>query len=44
MADEGGVFADDDDADGVGEVAIEDALVDAVVEDLFDLRGCWVGG
>ena len=44
VASERGVLADDDDADGVGEVAVEDALVDAVVEDLFDLGGCWVGG
>lgn len=44
VADEGGVFADDDDADGVGEVAVEETLVDAVVEDLFDLTGGWVRG
>ena len=44
VAAEGGGGAGDDDADVVGEMAVEDAWVDAAVEDLFDLGGCWVRG
>ena len=44
VASEWEVLVHDSDADGVGEVAVEDLLVDAVGEDFFNLVGCWIGG
>ena len=43
-AERGIVLAGDDDVRRVGEVAVEDALVEAALEDFFDLGGGWVRG